>query len=529
MELKGHSASPGMCKAKVNILNQHLSYQASGDAQEEHARLNQALTKASTDIAALISRVENTDAAYLLEFQLSILDEESIVTPAFAKIESGVNAYSAWDEVLSQEEAVYSEEDNDYFAARALDITDIKMRVLRNLVGIDGAELLGNAINVADDLLPSLFLNTRWTSGGIALTEGSVNSHLAILARSYGVPMIVGMESITGLLSSEMGLLDANNGILVINPTPPLVREFDQRFRDYQEYEQEQKRFREQTLYTDRGERLRIYINLADLHELNDLDPAICDGVGLVRTEFLFHDGDLLATEELQFKTYRKILQWAKGKPVVIRLLDIGGDKPITGVTVDEKNPYLGTRGIRLLLKRIDILRVQLKAILRASAYGQLRILVPMVTVPEEMAAVRSLLKELSSELQNAGVKHEIPALGMMVEVPSAAICLDQFDSDFYGIGTNDLVQYVTACSRESDSLAELGTADNPAVLSLIKSVNALGKKQGKEVCICGNMGGDPRYAATLMAAGLLSLSIGISEISPVKTAINSYFKNRKN
>jgi phosphotransferase system enzyme I (PtsI) len=268
------------------------------------------------------------------------------------------------------------------------------------------------------------------------------------------------------------------------------------------------------------GVAVGVHINVASPDELASLSPAICDGIGLVRTEFLFSDG-LLPDEQTQYRVYRRLAEWADGKPVTIRTLDAGGDKPVTGLTVAaESNPFLGMRGIRLSLAHREIFAVQLRALARAACHGKIRIMLPMVTVPEELEAARVLLDAELTALKAAGIPAESPPLGIMVEVPAAALAIERFDAAFFSIGSNDLTQYVTAAGRDIAAVADLADPLNPAVLRLIRMVAEHGRTSGHEVCLCGDAGGDPDVIEALLRTGLRSLSVTPAALAATKAAI---------
>jgi phosphotransferase system enzyme I (PtsI) len=251
------------------------------------------------------------------------------------------------------------------------------------------------------------------------------------------------------------------------------------------------------------------------------VDVSHCDGIGLTRTEFLFSSPGGWPDEQRQFDIYSRLIAWAKGRPVTIRTLDAGGDKPIPGLTPEgETNPFLGLRGIRLSLSRPDVFVVQLRALARAAATGPLKVMLPMVTVPREIEETRTLLKTAVEELTQAGMKAAMPSLGMMVEVPAAAINVARFDVDFFSIGSNDLVQYVTATGRDCASVAALHDPLNPAVLELIGRVVAHGRATGTEVSLCGDMASDSRYLPALLDLGLASLSVAPARLAAVKAEI---------
>jgi phosphotransferase system enzyme I (PtsI) len=264
-----------------------------------------------------------------------------------------------------------------------------------------------------------------------------------------------------------------------------------------------------------------VSINVADFAELDVLDPDVCDGIGLVRTELLFADECAQPTEDAQYTVYRRILNWAAGRPVTIRTLDAGGDKPIAGLTIDgERNPFLGVRGVRLSLARLEPFRVQLRALARASVHGDLKVMVPMVTVPAELEAVRSIFDEEVQSLKQAGIDAKMPPLGMMVEVPAAAISPEIFQADFFSIGSNDLTQYVTAAGRDNEAVSQLADPLNPGVLRLIANVVRYGESAGLDTSLCGDAAADPSVLPHLIACGLRSISVGIASVGRVKAAI---------
>jgi phosphotransferase system enzyme I (PtsI) len=275
---------------------------------------------------------------------------------------------------------------------------------------------------------------------------------------------------------------------------------------------------------TRTGEPVKVLLNIADPAELDGLDPAQCDGIGLVRTELLFHHGDGLPDEAAQLAVYRRIVTWGEGRPVTIRTLDAGGDKPIPGLTIDgELNPFLGVRGIRLSLARPDVFRVQLRALARAAIDGPLKIMLPMVAVPDELEAARAHLDAAIAELACEGLPHARPALGIMVEVPAVAVLAERFAADFYSIGSNDLTQYTLAAARDITAVAHLADAGDPAVIALIGLTVAAAHRRGVEVSLCGDAGADPAIVPKLLNAGLRSVSVSPRAVARVKAAIAAW------
>jgi phosphotransferase system enzyme I (PtsI) len=342
--------------------------------------------------------------------------------------------------------------------------------------------------------------------------------------------MVVGLGFVPAA-NGEIALLDAAAGTLTLAPDRATRARFDVR-REAGAVAAARAGARvHEPAVTASGERVAVHINIGGPADLASLDSTMCDGIGLVRTEFLF-DGrtaDRLPGEDEQAEAYRKILAWAAGRPVTIRTVDAGGDKPVPGYTIEgELNPFLGLRGVRLSLTRPEIFRVQLRALLRAATAGPLQIMVPMVSVPREMTAVRSLLMEEAAALDAVGIARGAIGpggvmLGMMVEVPAAALTLDRFDTDFVSIGSNDLTQYTMAAGRDAPSVAELADAADPAVIRLVSEVVAVAKSRGIPVSLCGDAGGDPRVIPHLLGAGLRSVSVAPAVVAAAKEAIRAW------
>jgi len=490
-----------------------------GDAERERDELRAALSAASADIAQLAMRSDG-EAAEILGFQIAMLEDDALSEGAFHAIEAGVPADRAWIEALRQEIAGYEASQDEYFRGRAADLADIRDRVLAHLTGTAGAEEIPPGVIVSgEDLTPSRFLAADWSKGGaIMLSGGSPSSHVAMLARARGVPMVVGLADVP---AATRALVDGNAGLVVFDPEPQTAADFEARVKEAEAERLFTQRYLARPAELADGTPVAVMINVADPGELEDVDPAHCDGVGLVRTEFLFHAASGLPDEEVQLQAYARILGWAKGKPVTIRTLDAGGDKPIAGLTVDEANPFLGLRGIRLSLARPEVLRIQLRALARAAAGGRLKIMLPMVSVPAELERAAALLDEEVGALRKAGIACERPPLGMMVEVPAAALSAGRFPAAFYSIGSNDLTQYTFAAARDGAGVSSLLDAGDAAVLDLIARTVAAGRERGVEVSLCGDAGGDPALLGKLIGTGLRALSVAPVALGRVKAALS--------
>ncbi len=498
---------------------------ATGDPVQEAEDLRAAISAAGEEISALIAAgadVGDDVGGEVLGFQLAILDDSALTDPAFAAIANGVPADQAWSDALAEEIDSYLAAEDPYFRARAADFQDLRDRVLDRLNGADAAPPpVPGAVILAEDMTPSRFLAIDWSQGGaLVLTSGSPASHVAMLARARGVPMVVNAPAPAGLAPGVM-LVDGSSGEIVLSPTPSSERDFAQRQAAAAKEAERAAAFLFKPASTADGVAVSVQVNLGDPAELEGLDPALCDGVGLVRSEFLFHDKRSLPDEEAQLQAYATLLRWAQGRPVTIRTLDAGGDKPIPGLTIDgESNPFLGVRGLRLSLRRPEIFQIQLRALLRSALHGRLRIMLPMVTLPRELDAARDALERAAASLDADGLAYARPPLGIMVEVPAAALAIDGFDADFYSIGSNDLAQYVAAAGRDIGAVADLQEMTGPAMLRLIAGVVAHGRAAGADVSLCGDAGGDPAMIEALLRTGLRSLSMAPSRVGAAKAAI---------
>lgn len=518
----GRAASPGIALGALFPVTAGAGARAAAGRPESEAdALRSAIDAARADLKDLIDR-STGDATEILEFQVALLEDDALAEPALSTIVAGRVADRAWLDAMQAEIAGYEGSDDEYFRARAADLYDLRDRVLAHLTGsaIEVAVPPG-AIVAAVDLAPSRFLGIDWScGGGLVLTAGSTTSHVAMLARSRGIPAVMGLGVDLLELSGE-ALVDAHRGVLIVNPGPAARAQFD---RDTKSGAADRASKAAAALapgMTADGTPIRIMLNISDPRELAGLDPSICDGIGLVRTELLFHDRHGLPGEEQQYDVYRRIAEWAQRRPVTIRTLDAGGDKPIPGLTpAGESNPFLGVRGLRLSLARPDVFRTQLRALARAAMHGDVKIMLPMVTQPRELAIARGMLDDEVSALTGAGIPARRPSLGIMIEVPAAAIAADRFDADFFSIGSNDLTQYVAAAGRDIGAVADLADPVQPAMLRLYRYIVDAARQLNIDVSLCGDAGGDARAIPMLLAAGLRSLSTAPALVGHAKRAI---------
>ena len=524
IHLTGRAASPGLAIGPVTVLTAAVMRRtATGDPAQEAAALKAAIEGATAEISELITKVQG-EVADILAFQVAILEDDALSDEAYDAIFAGVAADHAWSSALDAEISGYRSAEDEYFRARAADLLDVRDRVLAHLSGATTVtKITGGSIVACDDISPSIFLATDWTRGGaVALAGGSPSSHVAMLARARGAPMVVGLGPLSwNGRPPALALVDGDAGTVIFDPEPETQRLFERRIAAANVARAAADAGRAKPACTADGRRIAVLLNVAAPEDLVGLDPAICDGIGLVRTEFLFETSQGLPDEDTQYAVYRSILEWAEAKPVTIRTLDAGGDKPITGLTIDgESNPFLGLRGIRLSLARPEVFRVQLRALSRAAVHGVLKVMLPMIATPSEFDRAAVMLDTEINALRAEGVACARPPLGIMVEVPAAALRAEEFGAAFYSIGSNDLTQYTMAAARDIGAVADLNDTGDPAVLALIARTVEVGRKRGVEVSLCGDAAGETRLTTALLATGLTTLSVSPIAVARLKAAI---------
>lgn len=525
---EGQIASSGCAIGRI-VLRPARSY--AEDIQcapkQERSRMQKAIGMARIQLESLKTTTHKL-GANILEFELALLDDNQLTDPVYERIERGQSACEAWRVELDTQIDDYRISDDEMFRSRANDFVDLRDRVLSILhnAGDIPPACAPGAILASDELTPSRFLETDWKCYvGVAVARGSAASHVAMLARAQRVPMLFGLgNQMNKIADDSSAILDAETGRLIQFPGPQTIDYYKQIIKRRKESAKQLEQYLSRPAATAAGEPVQVLINVDDLQHIEAMDPSFCDGVGLVRTELLFAGLEKLPNEEEQYQTYVKMLQWAGDRPVTIRTLDAGGDKPIQGLTIDgESNPFLGLRGIRLSLTRTDVFNSQLRALMRAAVHGDLKVMLPMVTDPAELNQTRKIMSAQLQDLQEQGVRASMPLLGIMVEVPATALRVHAFQADFFSIGSNDLIQYVTAASRSCKELATLQDPQNPAVLELIRRVVVYGSAAGKEVSLCGDMAAETDLVKTLLDSGLKSFSVPPAALAQIKQAISHY------
>lgn len=469
--------------------------------------------------------------AAVFEAHMLILEDPEFVGSIESEIRNNnTNAMKAVELVTTQLVAIFESIDDAYLKERAADIKDVSRRMLANLAGHTvGLEIeRENTIVIAHDLTPSdtAQLDKSKVKGFIT-NIGGRTSHSAIMARTLEIPAVVGLGDITSSVQDgELVIVDGIEGIVIINPDKSTIEDYEKKIRSYEVEKEELKKLLDVKILTQEGKHIEVCGNIGQPKDVDQVLANGGDGVGLFRTEFLYMDRDSAPTEEEQFEAYKYVLEQMKDKKVVIRTLDIGGDKTLPYLPLpEEMNPFLGYRAIRLCLDQTGIFKVQLRALLRASIYGKLAVMFPMISGIEEFNHAKAIVEECKLELSREGIEYsENIEWGIMIEIPAAAVMADELAKhvDFFSIGTNDLIQYTLAADRMSEKVSYLYNPMHPAVLRLIKMTIDGAHKHGKWVGMCGEMAGDEAAIPTLLSYGLDEFSMSATSILSAKKILSS-------
>lgn len=533
---KGIAASKGYAIGKVFIQEHEeivITDAKVSNVEAEKETLQKALDKSKEQLTAIKEKTLaeiGEHEAQVFEAHLTLLDDPEFTGGMLAEIESNsVNAMKAVESVTNTFVMIFDAMEDEYMKERAADIKDVSKRIIANLAGKGENALASveeNTVIVAHDLTPSdtAQLDRRKVIGFLT-NIGGRTSHSAIMARTLEIPAIVGLKDITtSVKNGDTVILDGIEGICIINPEQSVIDEYTAKREKFLKEQEELKKLIEVETVTKSGKRIEVCGNIGSPADAEAVLANGGDGVGLFRTEFLYMDRDSAPTEEEQYEAYKKVLETMKGKKVVIRTLDIGGDKTLPYLPLpEEMNPFLGYRAIRLCLDRKDLFRVQIRALLRASVYGQLAVMFPMISGLEEFKQAKAFVEECKAELKAEGIAYsEDIEWGIMVEIPAAAVYADELAKhvDFFSIGTNDLIQYTLAADRMSEKVSYLYNPMHPAVLRLIKMTIDGAHKHGKWVGMCGEMAGDEAAIPTLVEYGLDEFSMSATSILTAKKII---------
>ncbi|WP_169794264.1 phosphoenolpyruvate--protein phosphotransferase [Alicyclobacillus shizuokensis] len=522
--MKGIGASDGIAVGRAKRLNAEETVPAYTveDTAAEVKRAMAALETAQQAITALLNGgTVQAETTPILEAHREILADPELWEQVKQEIEStSQNAERAFFDVLSMYEQMFAAMEDEYLRERAADMRDIRRRILRVLqrggAGIADAVEESGVVLVAEDIGPSELAAYDATQiAGLITGVGGTSSHSAIIARSLGIPAVVGVgAALAKIADGALIGLNSTTGEIIVNPTAQQQADLEEERRAFAARQQQMAQFKSRPAVTREGDTVRVAANIAGTKDAAKAVDVGVDGVGLFRTEFLYMDGSNFPSEDEQFAAYREVLQAMQGKPVVIRTFDIGGDKPLSYLPIEESNPFLGYRAIRICMDRPDIFKTQLRALYRASEYGMLEIMFPMIATVEELWQALAMAEEARQE-----VGAERVPLGIMIETPAAVWMSDVLAPlvDFFSIVSNDLVQYTMACDRTNERVSYLNHYFQPAVLRSVQHVIAAAHRFGKHVAMCGEMAGDKALIPVLYAMGLDEFSMSAARVLAAK------------
>src|SRR6266850_2152198 len=539
-QLTGIAASPGIGIGPIHIVDPEEIEVQDGDLKLEAVALEQerflqAIQKSLEEVREVREKIAletSEEQARILDTQIEILSDPEARSMTCAVIERERKpAAFAYRKILTAVAARLDEADSEYYRGRAIDVRDVRRRMLAHLGGIRTHslhDLKEPSVIVANDLPPSeMALLPRNMALGFATDVGGRTSHTAIMARARGIPAVVGVKGATDIAQQgAIGIVDGTRGVAIFDPDPETLAEHERKRARYQEYALKLTELRTERCQTRDGKVIELGANLEVPEELPSVIENGADGIGLYRTEFFYLSRKQLPTEDAQFNAYRSIVEAMNPKPVNIRTLDVGGDKFASYLgTPIEKNPFLGLRGLRFSLQREEIFRTQLRAIFRASAYGNLRIMFPMVLGLEDLRRAREIVERVRLQIRKESIPmgQKVP-LGVMIETPASVFSIDQLvkECDFASIGTNDLIQYTLAVDRGNELISEIYEPLHPAVIRAIHTVVDAGHRAGIPVGICGEMAGEPLYAVLLVGLGLEEFSVSPYLVPEIKTIVRA-------
>ena len=530
--LVGKGISEGIGLGKAVILKENglkIEKQKIEDISAEKQQIYDAVKEVESEIEKLIQNIDGTEKE-IMQAYLMILQDPSLIQETIKIIEQDkCNSAYAVENGLNQIIKTFEEMDDPYMAARSRDIEDMKKRILAKLLKIEEIDLLKlpeNTILIAKELSTSdsAKMNLKNISG--IITEiGGVNSHMAIIARTNEIPAIVGIRHIfENIKENDFIALNGATGEIFLNPTQEKIEELTKNQENIKQEKQELEKYKNKKAITKDGHQVELLANIGGPQDIQIVIDNTAEGVGLLRSEFLYMDAKDFPSEEEQFEAYKKIAESLENKRLVIRTLDIGGDKDLKYMKLPkEENPFLGYRAIRIYLDNVDLFKVQLRAILRASSYGNVAIMLPMISSIEELRKSKEIIEEVKEELKEKNIKfNENIEVGIMIEIPSSAVMADEFakECDFFSIGTNDLIQYTIAVERGNEKLANLYSHFNTAVIHLIKSAIDGAHKNGILCGMCGEAAGDVKFIPLLVGLGLDEFSMNANKILKARKLI---------
>ncbi len=538
MKKTGINASPGIAIAKAFVYVKkelNISERTIDDIAAEERRFNDAVEKSRAQLAAIYDRAVDelgAEEAAIFEAHAMFLDDPEFVGAIDSDIAGGTSAEIATQKTTDMFSAMFDAMDDPYFKGRAADIKDVGTRILHNLLGVpmvDISHLDEDTIILAEDLAPSdTATMDKAHVKGFATDIGSRTSHTAIMARSLEIPAVLGLDDITATVKDgDTIIVDGSEGVVIVDPTEDEIAEYKAKKEAYDAYRAELAELKDQPAETIDGHRVEIVGNIGSPADAPGVLENGGEGIGLYRTEFLYMNADVMPDEEKQFAAYKSVIEAFEDGAVIIRTLDIGGDKKLPYLPLEEEmNPFLGLRAVRLCFQKEDLFKTQLRAILRASAFGKARIMFPMIGNVDEVKQAKALVRACMAELDAEGKAYDKNIdIGVMIEIPSAAVTADIIveEAAFFSIGTNDLCQYTLAVDRMNQNVSYLYDPLHPAILRLIKNViDATAARDDRFTGMCGEMAGDPYATLILLGMGLDEFSMSASSIPQIKKIIRS-------
>nr|WP_321394843.1 phosphoenolpyruvate--protein phosphotransferase [uncultured Desulfuromusa sp.] len=541
--LVGIGVSPGIAIGKVNLIDQRplvdQSLIAISEVDAEISRFQKAVDRGREQLQKIKKTVSKQphlrEHLYILDTHLLILEDEMLVEGTKKEIRAQVNAEGALTRVLEQLRALFDNIDDEYLRERRSDVDAVGDRLLRILSGVSERNI-GNigskSLVVAHDLSPAETMQMdRSNVLGFITDKGGRTSHTAILARSLDIPAVVGLESVTSMVADEMPvIIDGSSGVVILKPSEETLKEYQERKQSYDYLEQDLEKYRDLPSVTTDQVRVPLRGNLEIASDVIQIKKHAAEGIGLYRTEFLYLGRSEPPDEDEQYQSYCEILKQANGESVTIRTLDIGGDKFVPELNLeDEANPAMGLRAIRFSLHEERLFKVQLRAILRASSCGHVRVLFPMISGVAEIRACKKMISDIQAQLDDEGIPYDPDlAIGIMIETPSAVMISSLLaqEVDFFSVGTNDLIQYFLAVDRGNEHVAYLYDPLHPAILRALKMTCDAADEAGIEVCICGEMAGESLYALVLVGLGFHELSMNPACVPRVKRVLRQVSKH---
>ncbi len=527
--IKGIKASDGIAigkafiysKPEITLVNAKVE-----DTEKELKYFLGCIEKSKEELNKLISVAKNEEQKEILNTHLMLTEDVAIIDEVSSKIKDGTNAETALTEVVENFVAMFEAIDDEYLKARASDLKDVYTRLIYAIKGVELVSfdtLEQGSIIIAEDLLASDTVKVNWDLvSGFATNLGSKTSHTVIIAKNMDIPCVVGMKS-NDIKNGDLVVIDGFKGEVHVNPSKEEVESFEKQQKKLKEEAEVLEKVIGLETKTASGVKVSLAMNCGNVEEVKRAFDRNADGIGLFRTEFMYMQNDHFPTEEEQFKVYKEILELGKGKPVIVRTLDIGGDKNLPYYEFEtEENPFLGLRGIRLCFKMRDIFKTQLRALVRASVYGNLEVMLPMIVSVEEVTETKKMIEEIKAELKAEGIEYKDFKVGIMIETPASVFIADKLaeNVDFFSIGTNDLTQYVLSTDRGNESVSYLYDSTNLAVLRAIEQTIKAANKAGIACSMCGEFAGDEKYTDLLLNIGLRKFSVSYSKFPKVKNNI---------